>query len=316
MKVNIYCLKDPRTKEVRYIGRTKRTLSERLAGHKCKAKVKITHKDCWIYSLLNIGLEPIIELLTIVEGWNESYRYEQNLIREYLKDGYDLTNTDDRGEGGINKIITQNQKDKISNTLKLRYKQGLVCPTKKALDVYDLEGNFIQTFDSMRKCALWLNIGDKQIQCCIKRKAKRTKNYQIRLSGTEKPGKYINKRDNIFNNKEVYLLNIETNECIRFKKQTECMKFLYVKGSSYIKHFLNTNKIVKGKYKILSNMPVKQGELLETPITVCEDNQQPSLSSNTFEGSTTNSQIQTTSVEDSNANTSALPIRNNSDDIV
>lgn len=36
------------------------------------------------------------------------------------------------------------------------------------------------------------------------------------------------------------------------------------------------------------------------------DNQQPSLGSNTFEGSTTNSQIQTDNAEDGNGNTSAL----------
>jgi hypothetical protein len=48
----------------------------------------------------------------------------------------------------------------------------------------------------------------------------------------------------------------------------------------------------------------KQGELLETPE---EDNQQPSNDSNIIEGSTTNSRIQTSNVEDSNANTSALP---------
>lgn len=49
---------------------------------------------------------------------------------------------------------------------------------------------------------------------------------------------------------------------------------------------------------------IKQGELLETPE---EDNQQPSLSSNILEGSTTNSRVQTGNAEDSNADTSALP---------
>lgn len=48
----------------------------------------------------------------------------------------------------------------------------------------------------------------------------------------------------------------------------------------------------------------KQGELLENPK---EDNQQPSLTSNSFEGSTTNIRIQTDNAEDSNDNTSALP---------
>lgn len=51
----------------------------------------------------------------------------------------------------------------------------------------------------------------------------------------------------------------------------------------------------------------KQGELLENPIINNEDNQQPSLDSNVFEGSTTNSQILSSNVEDSNADTSALP---------
>lgn len=50
----------------------------------------------------------------------------------------------------------------------------------------------------------------------------------------------------------------------------------------------------------------KQGELLETPIVERhEDNQQPSLCGNTFEGSTTNSRILN---KDSNANTSALQL--------
>lgn len=48
----------------------------------------------------------------------------------------------------------------------------------------------------------------------------------------------------------------------------------------------------------------KQGELLET---LEVDNQQPSLSSNTFEGSTTNTQVLTDNTEDSNSDTSALP---------
>ena len=49
---------------------------------------------------------------------------------------------------------------------------------------------------------------------------------------------------------------------------------------------------------------VKQGELLESPE---EDNQQPSIYRNIFEGSTTNSRVLTSNVEDGNANTSALP---------
>ena len=57
---------------------------------------------------------------------------------------------------------------------------------------------------------------------------------------------------------------------------------------------------------------VKQGELLENPEGV---NQHPSIYRNIIEGSTTNSRVLADNAEDSNADTSALPI-NNGDEIV
>lgn len=57
---------------------------------------------------------------------------------------------------------------------------------------------------------------------------------------------------------------------------------------------------------ILHQEVVKQGELLENPEV---DNQQPSIYRNIIEGSTTNSRVLTDNAEDSNANTSALPIK-------
>lgn len=57
------------------------------------------------------------------------------------------------------------------------------------------------------------------------------------------------------------------------------------------------------KYNPKCKVHVKQGELLETPE---EDNQQPSLIRNDFEGSTTNLRVLTSNVEDSNEDTSAL----------
>lgn len=57
----------------------------------------------------------------------------------------------------------------------------------------------------------------------------------------------------------------------------------------------------------------KRGELLGNPNI--RDNQQPSFSRNTNEGSETNNRILTDNAEDSNIDTSALP-SNTSDDIV
>ena len=66
-------------------------------------------------------------------------------------------------------------------------------------------------------------------------------------------------------------------------------------------HNLNKSNIIDKYNKIIAVL--KQGELLEN---LEADNQQPSLSSNTFEGSETNSRVQTDNAEDSNTDTSAL----------
>ena len=58
---------------------------------------------------------------------------------------------------------------------------------------------------------------------------------------------------------------------------------------------------------------LKQGEL---PESLEVDNRQPSIYRNIIEGSTTNSQVLADNAEDGNTDTSALPISNNSDDIV
>ncbi len=63
---------------------------------------------------------------------------------------------------------------------------------------------------------------------------------------------------------------------------------------------------------LTNQVVVKQGELLENPE---EDNQQPSIYRNIIEGSTTNERVLPDNAEDSNLDTSALPV-NNGDDIV
>ena len=100
---------------------------------------------------------------------------------------------------------------------------------------------------------------------------------------------------------------------LRFKKflrdkwNIECIveknhKILIRTKSKYIFDSLirkYVEQIPSMTYKLIVS---KQGELLEKPTTNKEVNQQPSLLSNEFEGSTTNSRVQM----DSNANTSAL----------
>jgi hypothetical protein len=83
---------------------------------------------------------------------------------------------------------------------------------------------------------------------------------------------------------------------------------LYIRKNSIEK--LNKIVLKLNIKELFYKVHIKQDELSGKP---CEGNQQPSLDSNIFEGSTTNSQIQTSSVEDSNANTSVLPFKIDSD---
>ncbi len=75
------------------------------------------------------------------------------------------------------------------------------------------------------------------------------------MKGQIKPKFYNNKKDCSFNNKSIYLFDVENNSYIRFNSQKECMKFLNVKGSSYIGTYKDSDKIIKNKYKIISYMP-------------------------------------------------------------
>jgi hypothetical protein len=93
----IYGLQDPRTKELRYIGKANDP-TKRLSKHLRDARRKVeTHKEAWIRGLLQLELEPRLVLLMQVpmKGWQ---RVERILLRSLTESGYDLVN---RAEGGL-----------------------------------------------------------------------------------------------------------------------------------------------------------------------------------------------------------------------
>lgn len=65
--MNIYLLRDPNTKEVKYIGKTKKELVKRLVGHLHAIYSSRTKqflcKDTWILNLLKNNQIPLIELI-------------------------------------------------------------------------------------------------------------------------------------------------------------------------------------------------------------------------------------------------------------
>jgi len=263
MEVKIYVLKDPMTNEIRYIGRTKNFLNKRLNGHLSKAKTnKIkTHKDNW---LLSLSSKPAIEQLTTVMGWKESHIYEQNLIKEYLEKGYNLTNLDDRGEGEVNKIISKEQKIKISKKVKEMHDNNQLSCNRKAVDIYDLKGNFIISKRSYKEASEFIGISQKQFQSSMRRNAKRIKNYQVVLKDSLKPNEWKQRTGELTKNfKKIYLYNIETSEIIEFEAIKRFKEFFNT-GASTVNYYLNSNKLYKNTF-LITDARLKLDEFRETP---------------------------------------------------
>ena len=104
----IYGLIDPRTTEIRYVGRTIASLTFRLMHHLAETQrfqtnaLKTSHKHNWIINLERDGLKPEITLLktvySVTEELVELIIEEEKTIAEYKKGGR-LTNTMDGGCG-------------------------------------------------------------------------------------------------------------------------------------------------------------------------------------------------------------------------
>jgi len=262
MEVKIYTLRHPESLEIRYIGRTKNSLKTRLNGHLSKAKNNKfkTHKDNW---LLSLDCKPIIELLKIVIGWEASYIEEQNIIRNYLEDGYNLTNLHDRGTGGLMRDISEEQKLKISNKLKQLNKEGKLSCGRKPVDVYDLKGNFIKSFDSFKNASEFIGISQKQFQCSMRRQSKRIKNYQVKLKGDIAPEEWKQKTGEISKNfKKLYVWDVIESKLIVFEAIKRFASEFNISAST-VNYYVNTTKLFKGRF-IIANARVKLDELLES----------------------------------------------------
>lgn len=94
--VYIYALLDPRTEEVRYIGKSERPV-ERLGNHMNERSN--CHRSHWLQSLKRDGLKPHMVILERIQGdwpWQEAERFWINRGRAL---GWPLTNNTEGGDG-------------------------------------------------------------------------------------------------------------------------------------------------------------------------------------------------------------------------
>lgn len=229
--VKIYCLYDPETCKIRYLGRTtKKNIKSRLIEHITKSKYwkiyypnsKPSHKINWINSLLNKGLKPKIKLLTTISGWEESHIFEQNLINKY-KIKFNLTNSQDRGDGGLNNNISKETKQKISNNLIEGYYSGRINKTVKKVYFFDKNANFLFSKESLTNASEFLNIDLKQLSKKII-KNNSCRNYFLSYNNELNIEKYK------------YCYNIKEKQHYLFSTNKEIMSFLKIKRGIFEKY--------------------------------------------------------------------------------
>jgi len=109
----IYCLRDPRTDAVRYVGKANDPL-HRSRMHPVKAREGGgCHRATWLRELDRLGLRPILCILEECErtGWQDRERW---WIAHYRALGCDLVNTTDGGDGSEGHRPSQATRAKLS----------------------------------------------------------------------------------------------------------------------------------------------------------------------------------------------------------
>ncbi len=108
----IYGLVDPRTQELRYVGKANNP-SQRWYNHLCTTEREHNHKANWIKQLRQIGMKP--EWFSIEEvdqsQWQEA---EIFWIRYFTYIGCNLTNGNEGGMGGVSPTPEVRQKRSVA----------------------------------------------------------------------------------------------------------------------------------------------------------------------------------------------------------
>lgn len=286
-----------------YIGSSK-NIYYRLRGHLSKLRLKKHHcihlqnsfnkrgEDSFYSFVLEDCLD--IELLSKEQEWITILKPEYNKVLINLQ--------------RPSLSYSKETKLKISEKIKQLHKLGKLNCNMKCILVYNKDGSFYNEYKSIKSAHVETNTGLSSIRRCLNSTHKQANGFQFSY---KKDNKIISKviykqKDMSFLNKKITITDLYQNTRVNYDSCNDAAKSLNTTWSN-LRYYYKRKVAYKKRYLFAD--ATKQEELLENPTLERqkEGNQQPSLISNDFEGSTTNSQVQTSNVEDSNGNTSILP---------
>ena len=183
----IYLLKDPVTQEIRYVGQTYKILKYRLNEHLQDSKRKKFRNVNWIKSLLKKDLKPIIELIEECSLDNVDER-EIYWISYFRSINSKLNNHDDGGRFQKRKFKHSEEfKSKIGKFMK-NFKKSKEHVRKIAINFmfpvsqYTIEGQFINSYESIREASKQTGINRKGIALVCKNLQKKAGKYVWKYS--------------------------------------------------------------------------------------------------------------------------------------
>jgi hypothetical protein len=114
----IYTLRHPLTNEIRHVGKSNNP-KRRIIQHIYTAKHKTRKSHCcyWIGSLLKNNQKPTMQIVNWFNSENDCNNAEKLIIENFRKAGVKLTNLTDGGEGQVGRVMSEETKSKIRETI-------------------------------------------------------------------------------------------------------------------------------------------------------------------------------------------------------
>ena len=265
----IYGLIDPETNEIRYIGKTNDP-KRRLDKHINECFKENTPKGNWICELKDKNLIPSMVILDQT-SYDELNKLEKEYIKKYKKIG-NLTN------------VTEGRKHNKDTKEKLK----LCHPTRKIVLQFDMENNFIKSYQSCSEAGEVVGFNRKSITNCCKGITKSFNGYYFRFSDNffpcelakpitnmEEIQKVLDLDDNKITNSPKIILN---NELII--KKLKPKKESKIPQKIYIHYDLEGN--ILGKYAGISETSRKTFCHPELISKCCKDKTYYTVNNTTF----------------------------------
>lgn len=173
-KSGIYCILNIKNNK-KYIGSSK-NIWQRLQKHFSLLR-KNKHENIVLQNSFNKNGEKSFICFCLREHNNETLVFLEQYYIDLLKPQYNITTK------VVRNVLSQESRNKISKTLKKRYKEGLPITKHVEVDVYTTNGQFVKSYYTIKDCAKELNVSKSSVNRVLKGKMQQCKGYVFYYKG-------------------------------------------------------------------------------------------------------------------------------------